>query len=171
MAEIQISGLAELKQAMQDLPAKIEANIIRGGLRAAATVIRDEAARLVPESEPGATAKRLGATRGELKRSIRVSMRVRRKAGWVNARVVAGNKKAFYAAMIEEYGSARHWIRPKNRKSLFIAGLLKEAVDHPGFQPSHFMRRAWDSKHREAIEAMAEYMRQRLPKELKKAGR
>lgn len=171
MAEFEVKGLAELHKTLQELPATIERNVLRGGLRVAGNVIADEARRLVPEGEPSAVAKKYGATRGELRRSIRVSMRVRSKAGWVNANVKAGNKAAFYAAMVEEFGSARHWIRPKNRKSLFFAGLLKESVEHPGFRPSHFMRRSFDAKARAAIEAMAEYIRARLPKELRKAGK
>lgn len=159
MAEFEIKGLAELHKTLQELPATIERNVLRGGLRAAGNVVRDEAKRLAPPDQTG-----------DLRKSIRVSMRVRSKAGWVNANVKAGDKKAWYARLVE-LGTARHWIRPKSKKSLFFAGLAREAVDHPGAKPKPFMRPAFDTKAQAAIEAMAEYIRQRLPKELKKAGK
>jgi HK97 gp10 family phage protein len=158
MANVEIKGLAELHQTLQQLPATIERNVLRGALRAGGKVIEAEARSLVPVAS------------GDVRDSIRVSMRVRSKAGWVNAQVKAGNKKAWYARLVE-FGTARHWIRPKNRKSLFIAGLFKEAVDHPGAKPKPFMRPAFDNKARAAIDAMADYIRARLPKELRKAGK
>lgn len=158
MAEFEIKGLAELHKTLQELPVTIERNIMRGGLRAAGKVIETEAKRLVRVES------------GEVRDSIRVSMRVRSKAGWVNAQVKAGGKKAWYARLVE-FGTARHWIRPKNKKSLFFAGLMREAVDHPGAKKRPFMRPAFDTKAKAAIEAMADYIRARLPKELKKAGK
>lgn len=163
--QITIKGLADLNKLLQELPVKIETNILRGGLRAGAKVIADEAKRLCPQSVPSTVAKKYGATPGELMRSIRVSMRSRR--GIVQATVKAGNYKAFYAHMVE-YGTAAHFIKPKNRKSLFIAGLFSEAVSHPGAQRKPFMRPAMDSKAQAAIQAMADYVRDRLPKEFAK---
>lgn len=171
MAELAIQGLAELDRLLKELPANIERNVLRGGLRAAGKVVEDEARRLVPVAPPsGSNAKAYGAAAGALRASIRTAMRVRTKAGWVNAQVKAGNKHAWYAHLVE-FGTARHWIKPRNRKSLFFAGLAREAVDHPGARPKPFMRPAFDGKSQAAIEAMADYIRQRLPKELKKAGK
>lgn len=180
---VRIDGLAELQRNLDELPAKIEQNILRGALRAGALVIADEARRLVPVQS------------GQLKESIRVSVRPM-PGGRIVATVKAGGRfkvyksgKAvkgaayrtkrggggydyhapFYAHFVE-FGTARHWIKPKNRKSLFIAGLLREAVDHPGARAKPFMRPAFDSKARAAVEALAEYIRQRLPKELRKIG-
>lgn len=45
---VQIHGLAELQRTLDQLPAKIEANVLRGALRAGANVIANEARRLVP---------------------------------------------------------------------------------------------------------------------------
>lgn len=179
---VRIDGLAELQRNLDELPAKIEQNILRGALRAGANVIADEARRLVPVQS------------GQLKESIRIS--VRQIRGRIVATVKAGGRfkvykggnaikgalyktdrgpgsvdyhAPFYAHLVE-FGTARHWIKPRNRKSLFIAGLLREAADHPGARPKPFMRPAFDSKSRAAIDAMAEYIRKRLPKELKKVG-
>lgn len=178
-----VRGLADLQRELDQLPAKIEANVMRGALRAGANVIADEARRRVPVGT------------GQLKESIRVSVRVL-PGGKLVATVKAGGRfkvyssgKAvkgadyktsragggvdyhapFYAHFVE-FGTARHWIKPKNRKSLFVAGLMREVVDHPGARPRPFMRPAFDGKARVAVEAMAEYIRKRLPKELKKVG-
>lgn len=173
MLEINIQGLADLNKQLQELPAKIEANVLRGGLRAGAKVIEAEAKRLVPVGPPRVTRTKNGDVTlrkgGALRNSIRVSMRSRLKAGWLNVNIKAGDKDAWYAHLVE-FGTARHWIKPKNRKSLFFAGLAKELVDHPGAKPKPFMRPAFDAKHRAALDAMADYIRTRLPKEFKKAA-
>lgn len=169
MANVTVTGLAELHKVLQELPVKIERNVMRGALRAGAKVIEEEAERLCPVAPPNMTAVKLGARAGELKRSIRVSVRVRSKAGWINAQIKAGNRVAWYAHLVE-FGTARHWIKPKNRKSLFLAGVFKELIDHPGARAKPFMRPAFDAKSRAAIDAMADYIRTRLPKEIKKAG-
>lgn len=165
---VEIRGLAELHKTLQELPVKIERNILRGGLRAGAKVMEAEAERLCPEGLPTMDSVKRGARRGELKRSIRVSMRASKST--VRATLKAGNKIAWYAHLVE-FGTARHWIKPKNRKSLFVAGLFKEVIDHPGARPKPFMRPAFDSKWRAAIDAMASYVRDRLPKEFRKLGK
>lgn len=155
---VEIKGLAELHKALQELPATIERNVLRGGLRAGGAVIADEARRLVPVDS------------GAVRDSIRVSMRVRSKAGWVNANVKAGNKAAWYARLLE-FGTARHVIKPKNSRSLFLRGLFVKGVEHPGARARPFMRPAFDGKARAAIDAMADYIRARLPRELKKIAK
>jgi HK97 gp10 family phage protein len=191
MANVEIKGLAELHKALQELPVKIERNVLRGGLRAGAKVMEEEAKRLAPVSPPSSGGKKYGAVAGELRDSIRVSMRTSR--GTVRATVKAGNKKAWYANFVE-FGTARHWIsaqiRPQrwNRrgdlKTMAINTMNKKAkrgemmigskfvgeqVIHPGARPKPFMRPAFDGKWRAAIDAMADYIRTRLPKELGKA--
>lgn len=167
-SSVEIRGLAELHKTLQELPAKIERNVLRGGLRAGAKVMEAEATRLCPEGLPTLDSVKRGARIGELKRSIRVTMRASKST--VRATLKAGNKVAWYAHLVE-FGTARHWIKPKNRKSLFVAGLFKEVIDHPGARPKPFMRPAFDGKWRAAIDAMADYIRARLPKEFKKAGK
>ena len=157
MAEyVNVSGLADIQRMLDTLPAKIEANVMRGALRAGSNVIRDEAKRLAPVKG------------GALRASIRVSLRL--KAGRIAAQIKAGDKRAWYAHLVE-FGTARHWIKPKNRKSLFFSGLAREIVDHPGGRPVPFMRQAFDAKATAALDAVAEYARTRLPKELRKVGR
>ncbi len=153
MSELNVKGLAELDKLLKELPAKIEGNIMRGAMRAGARVFEDRAKQMVPVKS------------GQLRDSIKVSTRSKR--GRVSATVTAGGKKAFYAHMVE-FGTARHFIKPKNRKSLFFAGMAKEVVDHPGATQKPFMRPALDEGSTGAIDAMAEYIRKRLAKEAAK---
>lgn len=182
-SEIRMEGLADLHRLLQDLPAKIEANVMRGALRAGANVIADEAKRNV------------SVKNGDLRDSIRVSARL--KDGSVIARITAGQSKrlagVFYAHFVE-YGTVAHWIsvdekaRPERltrrgkrkyslrtlnrmakRGSLVIGGnFVGESLEHPGARAKPFMRPAFDAKSQAAVEAVAEYIRNRLPRELRK---
>ncbi len=161
MADIKIDGLAELQLLLNQLPATIEGRIVRGALRAGAKVVAIEAKRRCPVG----TDVPKGETPGSLRDSIHVSMRS--KNGHVTATIKAGGEKAHYAHMVE-FGTARHWIKPRSRKSLFIAGLFKEAVEHPGAKKHPFMRPAIDSKATEALQAVADYIKARIDKETAK---
>lgn len=145
-----IKGGAELQKFLDTLPVKVERNIMRSALRAGAKPIAEEARSLVPIDS------------GELRDSIRVSTRSRR--GVVSASVKAGNKKAWYWRFVE-FGTAAHEIKPKNAKSLFIAGLFKKLVSHPGAKAKPFMRPALDAKANEAIVAVGEQIKKRLTKQ------
>lgn len=149
MVDVQIKGLAELERALSELPAKIERNILRGALRAAAKPVADEARRVAARVS------------GDLQASIRVSSRVR--AGRPVAFVKAGDKKAFYAHMVEG-GTQAHFIKPKTAKSLFFAGIRKQVVNHPGARKRPFLRPALDVKAGAAVEAFAAHVRKRLTK-------
>ncbi len=156
MTDIHIKGLEGVQALLDALPATIEKNIVRGGLRAAAKVVEAEAKQLCPVGE-GDLPK--GRTSGALRDSIHVSMHSHR--GRVQATIKAGDDKAWYAAMVE-HGTARHWIKPKNRKSLFLAGLARRAVLHPGAKKQPFMRPAIDTKASDAIETFSAYLKNRL---------
>jgi HK97 gp10 family phage protein len=149
MAEfLNIKGGAELQKLLDQLPVKIEKNIMRSALRAGARVIANEAKAIVPVDD------------GDLKRSIRTGSSAKR--GKVIAYVRAGGKKgSFYAHMVE-FGTAAHLIVPKNRKSLSIGGQQVSAAHHPGAQAKPFMRPAFDNKANEAIVAVGEQIRRRL---------
>ena len=153
VSELHVSGLSELDKLLKELPARIEGNIMRGAMRAGAKVFADRAKQMVPVKS------------GQLRDSIKVSTRSKR--GRVSATVRAGSKKAFYAHMVE-FGTARHLIKPRKRKSLFFAGIAREVVDHPGASPKPFMRPALDGGQVEAVNAAADYIRKRLAKEAAK---
>lgn len=162
MSEFEVKGLSELQKMLDELPANIEKNIMRGALRACAKVVQEEAKRVCPM---GGDNLPKGEIAGALRDSIRISMKVRK--GKIQAFVKAGDKIAYYAHMVE-YGTAAHLIKPKNRKSLFLAGVFKELVNHPGAQKKPFMRPAIDNKAQDGLEAMADYIRERIPKEVEK---
>jgi HK97 gp10 family phage protein len=152
-SETRIDGLAELNKALSDLPAKIEGNIMRGALTAGLRKMQAVAKANVPTKS------------GDLRNSIKV--RADRRAlrrGQVKVSLTAGDKKAYYANMVE-YGTAQHFIKPRSAKSLFFAGLAREVVDHPGSRPKPFMRPALDQGENEAILTVREYIKKRLAKE------
>jgi HK97 gp10 family phage protein len=160
---INISGGKQLAEFLNQLPLKIEKNIMRSALRAGASVIAKEAKLNAPVKT------------GNLKKSIRTGSNT--KKGYVEAYIAAGGKKsksnklkkgAFYAQFIE-YGTATHFIKPKNKKKLsFIAkdGNLVNtlSVNHPGTQAKPFMRPALDSKGTQAVSAVTAKIRARLTK-------
>lgn len=174
--ETHIAGLADLHKLLQELPAKVEGNVMRGALRAGQKVVADEA-----KSQLDA----MGAVdSGDLKNSVRVQFRGKSlKRGWVQVNVVAGNKAAWYSHLVE-YGTASYYtgngstvgkpykIVSKKGKlgALLFGGQVREEVTHPGIRPRPFMRRAVDVAQGPALQAVEAYIRTRLPKEFKKVG-
>lgn len=157
MADVKIEGLAELERDLQQFVIKLLRNVMRAALRMAAKVFLEVAMRLVPVGKSGA-----------LRRSLKIFMRTRR--GVPVAYVRAGDKEAWYAHLVE-FGTVAHFIKPKNRKSLFFASLARELVKHPGAKKRPFMRPAFDEGAPRAIQAMAAYMRRRIEREGLKLNR
>jgi HK97 gp10 family phage protein len=145
---INIKGLSELQTFLSQLPAKIEANVIRGALRAGAKPIRDAAKSAAPTGEPSETNKqRYRLYQGALRDSIRISGRIDRRDGKITASIKAGGKNrngadVFYANFIE-YGTKPHG-------------------NHPGIQPRPFLRPAMDAQAGAAVVAVGEYIKKRL---------
>lgn len=150
MSDATVTGLKELQAFLDQLPAKVEANIMRAALRQGANVVRAQAQANVPVKS------------GLLKAGIKVSTRSRR--GVVTASIKAGGKHGFLAKWLE-YGTAAHFIKPKNAKSLFFAGLMRDSVDHPGVKPKPFLRPALDSQAQAALLAVGEAIKKRLAKQ------
>lgn len=156
MLEVRINGLDALNRALDELPAKLQANILRGAMRAGAKVVE----RAVKDAAPVRT--------GKLRDSVRTSSRLDRRTGQVVATVKAGGsggKRAAYYAHMVEFGTQAHDIKPQDAKSLFIAGLFGELVHHPGATARPFMRPAMDATQSAAALAVAEYCRTRLTRE------
>lgn len=155
---LKIKGFAELQKYLDQLPVKIEANILRGALRAGAKVISDAAKQNAPTGEPSARGKkRYKLYNGALRDSIRVSGRIDRLQSNVKARIIAGGKSretganVFYAHMIE-YGTRRHSTKKRGRGD----------QNHPGTIARPFLRPALDSAANEAIKTAGEYIKKRL---------
>lgn len=150
---VHVKGLAALQAQLDKLPATLEANVMRGGMRAGGKVLEREIELHVPE------VLRSSGKSGELKASVRTT--TSSKKGVVSAFVKMGDEKAYWWRWFE-FGTAAHDIKPKSRASLFVAGLLREIVHHPGAKPRPVMRSAMDSKAGAALVAVGEYVRNRL---------
>jgi len=156
--QFEVKGLKELNRFLQQLPEKVEKNIMRGAMRAAAKPVMAEAKANAPTGEPSDTAKRrYRVYNGALRDSIRISSRLDRRNKQVKARIIVGGKSkktgadVFYPHIIE-HGSAPHSVRKGG----------KGPVTHPGMRPKPFMRPALDSQAGEAIKAAGEYVKKRL---------
>lgn len=173
---VQVKGLKELNKFLQELPVKVEQNILGGALRAAAKVIETEAKQQLTANG--------SVISGRLRDSIKVS--VRRRKGKVRAKVSARGLKN--EAIWVEYGTAAHWIRVREdarpgrvtrrgyrtysirtlnrmaaRGSLVIGqNFVGASVEHPGAKAKPYMRPALHGKAREATIAAAEYIKKRL---------
>ena len=134
-----VKGLAQLQKLLDELPAKMEANIMRGGLRAGGVVMQKEARLQAPKKS------------GTLAKGIKVS--TRNKKGVVSATVKTTGKHAYLAPWLE-FGTSAHKILPKRAKVLFLGGLFVAGVDHPGSKPKPFMRPAMESKQSDALLAV-----------------
>lgn len=160
---IKVNGLADLQKMLNEFPAKLEANIMRGALRAGANVFRDRARAYAPVRS------------GKLKKSIKVKTTLRR--GKAMAQVVAGGGDAWYAKFVE-FGTASFYegsgktvgapylIKPKKGKALKFGNIYAPQVIHEGVRPSGFMRKAIDAGETEIIEKTAAYIRQRIGREI-----
>ena len=163
---VSISGLSDLQKMLDDLPAKIEANIMRGALRQGANVFRDRARANVPSKS------------GKLKKSIKVKTSLRK--GKVTTQIVAGGGDAFYAKFLE-CGTASFYegtgrtvgapykIEPKNKKALKFGEVFSDSAVHEGVKPVAFMRRAFDGGTTEVIDDVAAYVRMRIGREIIKS--
>lgn len=165
-----LTGGRELQMFLNQLPAKLERNVMRSALAAGARVIQAQAKSNAPVAPPNSRNKeRYGGYAGALRDSIRVTGQA--KGGRVLVSVKAGGargKKGYkadvYYANFVEFGTAAHAIKPKNFKFLFFGGARRGAVMHPGAQARPFMRPAFDATHANAIVAVGNQIRKRLTK-------
>jgi HK97 gp10 family phage protein len=165
MPDLNISGLAELQLRLAGVSDKLVKNVLRTGLRKGANVIRNQArANFNAGGGPNDITQ-------ALKASIRVTAR-RGTATRVSYSVVAGDltatqqKKfgtsaAYYALWVEKghiNRKAGDALRGGNRaKALARAASTSNTPAHPYMQP------ALENKAQEAIDAVAQDVRDRLP--------
>jgi HK97 gp10 family phage protein len=141
---VHVKGLSELQKFLNELPPKLERNVVRGALRAGANVIK-----------PVAQAN-IHSVSGDLARSLKVSTRAR--GGVVTAKVYTS---IFYAKFVE-YGTKPHVIKAKDGGALAFGGGVVQSVQHPGISPKPFLRPALDTQASAAVVAAGSYMRDRL---------
>ncbi len=176
---MRLKGGPELLALLDLVPKRIGNNAVRGGARAGAVVIRNDAKSRV-RRKSGQTAK-----------SLKVSSRIDGQV--VSAKVSMKGKHSFLGPFLE-FGVRPHWItvpgaeidaamsnrRPSKRQpskktkmrylnnqvregSLVINGkFVGPYVFHPGHAAFPFMRPALDTKATEAINTMGEYIKSRL---------
>lgn len=169
---VHVKGLSDLQRLLDEMPAKVEKNILRGALREGAKVIRNYAKAIAPRDT------------GFLSKSIKAGSRAKggTAIGYVNTR-------AFYAHLVE-YGTRAHWIRVDDeakpgrvtrrgyrtystrtlnrmleRGSLTIGGnFVGQSVAHPGAAAKPFLRPALDIQAGAAVVAAGNYIKSRLEK-------
>jgi HK97 gp10 family phage protein len=175
MKTINVKGLADLQKFLDQLPAKMEANVIRGALRAGMKVVKNKAAINIDSQS------------GELASGLRIYTRLR--DGVVRS-VLATSGYHGYIAMWVEYGTRPHLIKVRddekkinyrlsrkrgekvlesmttiNRRVLQIGNnFVGPVISHPGAKPHPFLRPALDSEGQKAVIAAAEYIKMRLGK-------
>lgn len=164
--DLKTVGLKELVDALDQLPIKMEKKFVGKALRVGAAVMRAIAQRLVPVKT------------GWLKQSIRV-VSERRKDGFIGVAVRAGGKitlsiskvkiRISYASLVE-FGTAAHHIAAALGHALKFGGVTVKGVDHPGSQPKPFMRPAFDTGYKAALDAYTRSINDQLEKEYKKSG-
>jgi HK97 gp10 family phage protein len=150
MADVKMKGLSELQTFLNQLPAKVEANILRGGLRAGAKPVRADVVANAPVKT------------GEYRDGIKIS--TSNRGGVVKARVRATGKHAFLGPWLE-FGAAAHKIVAEKDKSLVFGGLFADAVNHPGVTPRPHFRPALDRQAAAALTTTGEYIKKRLTKQ------
>lgn len=161
MADVTIKGGAELAKTLREFPVKLEAQVMQSALRGGAKLIADRARALVPVAS------------GELRKSIRVRARKNKRTGYVNAYVAAGGRRKgdpFYAHMVE-FGTGQHEIRPKGEGSLFIAGVFRRVVEHPGARAKPFMRPAFDAEAQRAVDEVGKRVGQGIKRIVRKQAK
>lgn len=167
MADItlNVKGLDKLQKFLEEFPVKLQRNVARGAMRAAAVEVKSAVftyAQVGPPSSEGAS--RYAQKEGDLRSTIRVSVRI--KGGTVVAKVLAGGTAKGGAptlneAIWNEFGTRPHTIAA-------VAGALKigdrfvGSVQHPGAAPHPFMRPALDARAGAAVLAAGNYVKNRL---------
>lgn len=139
-----IKGLAQLKTFLDQLPAKLQKNVLRGALRAGAAV-------MLPVAR-----QNIHSVSGRLAKSLKTGSRVQ------GDKVIGRLYTRDPVAHLVEYGTKAHTITAKNRKGLSVGGLFFQSVEHPGAQPKPFMRNAADMTYQAAAAAVAAYMKDRI---------
>ena len=129
---------------LKDFPVKVEANVIRGAVRAAAAFMGKVVAPLIP--------RRTGA----LAATLRVSTRVTKGAAVAKLKVGNAKKGVFYAGMVMG-GTKPHLIQSKTGGGLSFGGLVRRTVRHPGAKAQPFMNEGDAAGRDGALKAAFDY--------------
>lgn len=159
-----MAGKANLDQFLASLPAKLEQAVLRGGIRAVAVVVANEAKdRCISSEVQGAIKVSTRAERGIVSAKVQTKGRGAYLAPWLEY----GTDPHFIAvAAADRQGLSVHRINKLAREgSLVINGhFVGPVVHHPGAKAHPFLRPALDAKLSEAVAAMQTYVVTRLAK-------
>lgn len=150
MSEVNVKGLAELQKFLDQLPAKVERNILRSSLRQGANVIKAAAVQQLAANGSKIT--------GKLAKGLKVSTRA--KGGRATASVKAKGQHAHIAHWLE-YGVAAHGVKKGAKRK---SGKYQDGKLHPGFDAKPFFRPALDSQAGAAVKAVGETIKVLLTK-------
>lgn len=165
-----VKGLDALQKYLDTLPKKVEANIMRGALRAGMRVVSGDAKGRVRHRS------------GDLSRNLKISTKLFR--GIVKCMLAAKGFEGMKAIWLE-FGTRAHLISVQegekqqymtrrgelktvsmttiNRMVLQIGNrFVGKTVQHPGARPFPFMRPALDSQAQNALVAAGNYIKTRL---------
>lgn len=145
--DLHVKGLSELQKFLDELPVKVEKNIMRGALRAGMNTVKPVAQQ------------NIHSVSGLLAAGLKISTNSR--GGTVTASLKAKGPHGFIAKWIE-FGTRAHNIAAKTGGWLSFGGVFAKSVAHPGARPKPFMRPALDQQAQTAVIASAEYMKTRL---------
>jgi HK97 gp10 family phage protein len=187
MDGVSIAGLKELNTLLQELPVRMERNIMQSGIRAAGNIFRDRARANAPVEN--------GILRKAIKNAVKTKYGITTSTIYIDrvtrytVRVGSGANKAtrsstaFYAHFIE-FGTGsfyqgkgsrskrKPYVIPKpgrDKKRLTLPdGGVRTSVEHPGIRPQPFMRPAFDGGQNQALETFRQYIFDRLPNEIAK---
>lgn len=172
-----VKGLAQLQKLLDTLPAKLEANVMRGALRAGMKPVR------------AAAKSNVRRVSGLLADGLKIGARIDRRSGNVTAYVVSRGAHAYIAKFVE-YGTRPHLIsvdeseKPINARLTSRRGVLTRVsmrtvnrivlaignvfvgtkIHHPGAHAYPFMLPALDNQAAAAVGEAAAYMKKRLAK-------
>lgn len=142
-----VKGLSDLQKFLDTLAPKVEANIMRGALRAGMSVVKP-----VAQSN-------IHSVSGELAKGLKIG--TRRRGSLVTANLKATGPHRSIAQLVE-FGTRAHNIAAKFGGWLSFMNVFRKEVAHPGARPRPFMRPALDSQASAATVAVGEYIKKRL---------
>jgi HK97 gp10 family phage protein len=147
MSTVQVNGLSELAQFLDELPTKLQKNVMRGALRAGMKPVQADA--------------KAGAAHasGQMRDGLKISTTSR--GNLVTASLKATGPHGYLARFVE-FGTSAHTISAKDGGALAFGGGVYQHLNHPGQKPRPFMRPALDGQASNAVVAAAEYMKDRL---------
>jgi len=180
MSDVTILGMDEILKKLKVLPERVQKNVLSGAVRAGAKPIIDEAKRNVPTAY-GSIKDSIGVKKASKPRVLKktlliykispmkktISKRFKLKDGtkWS----IKGEIDPWYAHFLE-YGTYAKLDHPrkgkisrkrKKRRDAFVAA-------GAGIPAYAFMRKAYEAKGRESIDATRGYMAKRIDKEIAK---